>query len=196
MGFPTGGLRKSCIWCSPSAAFLVCGAGSLLRSGKVIQAVLLPFRFAPCNQCCWNKPAFPVHPAYGLLRPSLVTWNTERPSFDCLACSLGKSMHGSWCRACPGVTAWCLKIPVVGMMDAEFQGVAFSLSDLETSSSMICVFQSCMGNQAFVQCWYKIRHIWSSVAVHLCGVQWHLITVCLHLVGQEGYSAGSKDSPA
>lgn len=62
--------------------------------------------------------------------------------------------------------------------------------------SMICVFQCHMGNQAFVQCWYKIRHIWSGGDIHLCGVQWHLLTGCLHLVAQEGYSAGPKDSPA
>lgn len=40
------------------------------------------------------------------------------------------------------------------------------------------------------------RHIWSGVALHLCGVQWHLLTGCLHLVGQEGHSAGDKDSSA
>lgn len=53
-----------------------------------------------------------------------------------------------------------------------------------------------MGNQAIVRCWFKIRHIWSGMAGYLCGVDWHLLAVCLHLVGQEGYSAGSKDSPA
>lgn len=74
---------------------------------------------------------------------------------DCLACSLGKCMHDSWGSIWPGVTDWCLKIHVVGMMNGEFQGLAFSVSDLQISCSMICVFQSHMGNQAFVQCWYK-----------------------------------------
>lgn len=118
-------LWKSCAWYSPSAAFLVCGSDRLLRSGKVIQEGL-PFRIAPSQL---------------MLRSSLVTRNMEHPPFDCLACSLGKYMHGFWCRACPGETAWCLKIHVVGMMvmecrwdDAEFQGVGFSLSDLEISS--------------------------------------------------------------